>query len=149
MPESPRYFTVSEADALIPTLDAAMARLDALRERIRASNDRLHVLDLLWGERIAERDNPDHAEALTHQQAIPTLIHQIELTIQREMLDHGVRFPPGGLENGLADFPTRWQGREVFLCWQRGEPTIQAWHEVDAGFAGRQLLTPRQRDGMG
>ena len=44
-------------------------------------------------------------------------------------------------EKGLIDFPAIHEGREVYLCWQRGEELIQAWHEVDEGFAGRQDIT--------
>jgi hypothetical protein len=44
------------------------------------------------------------------------------------------------LESGLIDFPTIWEGREVFLCWKLGEPEVEFWHEIDAGFAGRQPL---------
>jgi hypothetical protein len=28
----------------------------------------------------------------------------------------------------------------VYLCWQHGEPRVAHWHEIDAGFAGRQPL---------
>ena len=31
-------------------------------------------------------------------------------------------------------------GREVLLCWRHGEEEIGFWHEVDAGFQGRQSL---------
>ena len=42
---------------------------------------------------------------------------------------------------GLIDFPTMRGGHLVLLCWKLGEPeTIEFWHEVDAGFAGRQPL---------
>jgi len=41
-------------------------------------------------------------------------------------------------ERGLIDFPSVHEGREICLCWHRGESTVQAWHEVDAGYAGRQ-----------
>jgi hypothetical protein len=34
-------------------------------------------------------------------------------------------------------------GREVFLCWRLGEPEIQYWHDLEAGFAGRKLLPSR------
>ena len=41
---------------------------------------------------------------------------------------------------GLIDFPTRHDGREVCLCWKLGEEKIESWHELDAGFAGRQSV---------
>jgi hypothetical protein len=46
-------------------------------------------------------------------------------------------------EVGLIDFPASLAGRPVYLCWRLGEPSVQYWHELDAGFAGRQPLQPR------
>jgi hypothetical protein len=45
-----------------------------------------------------------------------------------------------GFELGLVDFPAEHEGRVVCLCWQRGEAEVTHWHELDAGYAGRQLL---------
>ena len=45
------------------------------------------------------------------------------------------------METGLIDFPAERDGRVVYLCWQRGEPHVEHWHEVDGGFAGRQALS--------
>jgi hypothetical protein len=44
------------------------------------------------------------------------------------------------LDRGLVDFPAVRDGREVYLCWVEGEPDIEFWHDLDAGFAGRQPL---------
>jgi hypothetical protein len=41
---------------------------------------------------------------------------------------------------GLVDFPCRQDNREVYLCWKLGEDKLDWWHEIDAGFAGRQPL---------
>jgi hypothetical protein len=41
---------------------------------------------------------------------------------------------------GLLDFSAIKDGREVYLCWMYGEGDIAFWHEVDAGFAGRQSI---------
>jgi hypothetical protein len=41
---------------------------------------------------------------------------------------------------GLLDFPALKGGRLVYLCWQYGEGEIRFWHEVEAGFAGRQPI---------
>ena len=41
---------------------------------------------------------------------------------------------------GLVDFPSQREGREVYLCWIRGEERIDFWHETNRGFAHRQPL---------
>lgn len=42
---------------------------------------------------------------------------------------------------GLIDFPSWREGHVVLLCWQLGEgDEIEWWHEVEAGFSGRQPL---------
>ncbi len=46
------------------------------------------------------------------------------------------------LDRGLIDFPAFVGGREVFLCWERGEDDIEYWHDLEAGYAGRERLTP-------
>ena len=38
------------------------------------------------------------------------------------------------------DFPALREGREVYLCWRLGEEEVAFWHELDAGFSGRQPL---------
>ena len=40
--------------------------------------------------------------------------------------------------DGLCDFYSIMDGREVFLCWRLGEPEVRYWHDLDAGFAGRR-----------
>lgn len=44
------------------------------------------------------------------------------------------------LDRGLIDFPGFVGGREVFLCWEKGEEDIEFWHELDTGYAGREPL---------
>jgi hypothetical protein len=44
------------------------------------------------------------------------------------------------IRTGLIDFPALVNGRQVWLCWQLGEGDIAWWHELDAGFSGRERL---------
>jgi hypothetical protein len=44
------------------------------------------------------------------------------------------------LDMGLIDFPCRVGGREFYLCWKLGESSIQFWHNMDEGFAGRKPI---------
>jgi len=41
---------------------------------------------------------------------------------------------------GLVDFPATIDGRDVYYCWRLGEDVVSHWHELDAGFQGRQLI---------
>jgi len=44
------------------------------------------------------------------------------------------------LDRGLVDFPALRDDREVYLCWVEGEDEIGYWHDLEAGFAGREPL---------
>ena len=53
--------------------------------------------------------------------------------------DQGIEIK--SIDHGLIDFPSLRGGRVVYLCWRLGEgAAIRYWHEIDAGFAGRQKL---------
>jgi hypothetical protein len=43
-------------------------------------------------------------------------------------------------DTGLVDFPGELGGKPVYFCWMKGEPAVGHWHEVEAGFGGRQQL---------
>lgn len=44
------------------------------------------------------------------------------------------------IDRGLVDFPSVIDGRDVLLCWELGEDSVDYWHEPDAGFGGREPL---------
>ncbi len=44
------------------------------------------------------------------------------------------------LDRGLVDFPAIIGGKEVLLCWEQDEEDIEFWHDLDAGYAGRERL---------
>jgi len=144
-----RVFTVGEANALLPHLREVLSRIRERRQVVEVETDKLKVLDVIWGRKLAEPENPDHKEYRRHRRAIGGAVAEIERLIREEILELGIRFPQGGLEHGLLDFPTRLDGRWVFLCWQDGELEIEAWHELEGGFAGRRPLTPELARRMG
>ena len=47
---------------------------------------------------------------------------------------------PRAVPRAWSIFPSMMDGRVVFLCWKLGEPEVLHWHELDAGFRGRQSL---------
>ncbi len=44
------------------------------------------------------------------------------------------------MDRGLIDFPAYIGGKEVFLCWEKGEEDIEFWHDLTTGYAGRERL---------
>ncbi len=144
-----RVFTVGEANALLPHLREVLSQIQALREVVGDRTDKLKILDVLWGRKVADPDNPDHSDFQRHRRVIGGAVEEIERLIREEILALGVRFPQGGLEHGLLDFPSRLDGRWVYLCWQINEAQVLAWHELEGGFAGRQDLTPEVARRMG
>lgn len=144
-----KAFTVSEANALIPAMEGAFEEIRERRARLEELDERLQLLDILWGERLYQPMNPDFREFARCRAEIRRTVREIESLVQNEILARGVRFPPGGLERGLLDFPTTLDGRWVYMCWQSGEERLRSWHEVDGGFAGRQPLTRELERRMG
>lgn len=86
---------------------------------------------------IATTPEAPDAEALRLQREVQRAAADVEAFMQ-ELAELGVECK--SLETGLFDFPSERDGRPVYLCWQRGERTVAHWHEIDAGFAGRQPL---------
>lgn len=144
-----KAFTVHEANALIPVMEGVFDGIRVRRERLEQLDERLQMLDALWGERLYRPENPDFREFARCRSCIRQTVKEVEGLIQEEILARGVRFPPGGLEHGMLDFPTLLDGRWVYLCWQSGEAKLQCWHEVDGGFAGRRALTQHEANRMG
>lgn len=130
-----RLFTVEEANAMLPLVRAIVTDLAQLSRDVVDRRERLAHLR-------ASRDARAH-DFYTDEVA------EIEAELERdtqqlydyveELRQLGVE-PKNGPE-GLVDFPSRMDGRIVYLCWRLGEPEVLYWHDLDAGFAGRQSLT--------
>ena len=97
-------------------------------------------------ERRKPNDSDPYVEERLHSEAQL----EAEETKLREYVEELDRL---GVElkgtDGLCDFPSIQDGREVYLCWRLGEPEVLYWHDRQAGFPGRQRLkpTPRKRPG--
>jgi len=122
-----KYFTVDEANALLPRLTTLLHEMIAARERIISDRPNWEpVMDKAHTNGGGER-----AKKLYHD--------SIEIqALLAELNEWGVFIKD--LDSGLVDFPHLRDGREVFLCWRLDEPRVAYWHDVDTGFAGRQPL---------
>ena len=144
-----KVFTVDEANALIPAMREVFRGIEVFKAMIREKGRKMEVLNLLWEDAVAEPSNPDYQDYVTHKRSIENDVSEVERLIQEEIIRRGIRFPVGGIESGLVDFPTVYEGRWVYLCWQNGEDELLWWHETNSGFPGRQPITDEQRETMG
>jgi len=123
----PRYFTLEEANSALETIRPMMEEIQKIRQIILATQPET------WSaiERSAGNGgNPAMSKLVKSFDMLDDLLHHIQRT--------GVQVKD--INTGLLDFPALHDGHEVYLCWQIGERRIEYWHEVDAGFAGRQPI---------
>ena len=131
----PRYFTLAEAQAVLPSVEERVRRAVALKaalaeaatelqnesERVRLSGgalvDRRKLL-----EAISRRDT-----SAAHLREVLSAIQEYGCTVK-------------DLDMGLLDFPTLLRGEEVCLCWKLGEPEIRFWHGTQEGYRGRKPI---------
>ncbi len=144
-----KRFTVAEANETLPQIESIFGRLETKKTAIEHHVQKIHILDALWGKAVNQPNNPDHDDFQQHRRRIGYLKEDILKIIEDDLLALGVRFPQGGLEHGLIDFPTTFEGRWVLLCWKRGESKVGYWHEVDGGYAGRREILDEHAITMG
>jgi hypothetical protein len=133
----PRIFTAREANALIPRLVKMFEGLDALKARLRQIKGKMDVLEMIWGDELQAETNPDHREHLHYLEEIETSKKDYETAVQKfGEIDAVVK----SLDQGLVDFYGVIDSRLIFLCWKRGESSIEFFHHLEEGFAGRQPI---------
>ncbi len=128
----PRIYTVKEADATLPLVKGIVADLLTTHRRW---TERIARYELLTGPLKAEEGEPLELVALRDSAARDA--ERISACLS-ELEELGAVFK--GFDPGLVDFYALKDDRLVYLCWQPGEDHITHWHEVDAGFAGRQPI---------
>jgi hypothetical protein len=130
-------FTVDQVDELLPVLEKKLQSLDSLRERTKVAKIRLNALELIWGEQVQRRENPDHSEYLHYLEELKKL----EEEFQKEMASFTeMGATVKGIDPALLDFYGVRDGHLVYLCWRRGEERCAFWHHIDTGFDGRQPI---------
>lgn len=129
-----RLFTVEEANAMLPLVRAIVTDLSQLSKDVVERRERLGNLNANREKRAADFYSDELAEIEAElERDTQQLYGYVE-----ELRQLGVE-PKNGPE-GLVDFPALMDDRVVYLCWRLGEPEVMHWHELDAGFAGRQSL---------
>ena len=130
-----RLFTIEQANAMLPLVRAITTDLSQLAIEVMERRQRVAMLtagrDLKAGDPYAEELAQTEAELERDVVRLQEFVAEL----------HALGVEAKGAMEGLVDFPSQMDGRIVYLCWRLGEPEVLHWHELEAGFAGRQPLT--------
>lgn len=128
----PKYFTLSQANKTLPLVRRIVADIGAAYPTWR---DLVHKYELIAAQ--ARPDWGESEEQIRLRNEIEGVARKINGYMQ-ELDEIGCLFK--GFDEGLVDFYGKLQGRDIFWCWKQGEDEIRHWHELDAGYAGRQPI---------
>jgi hypothetical protein len=129
-----RLFTPAEANSALPEVREAAERLVALRSRMRVlDRQQRELVTAIGGNGGGYTANDLNAA----QDELRSLAEAAEACIER-LRDIGVLVKDPDI--GLLDFPADRGGETVLLCWQVGEASVEFWHSLADGFAGRKPI---------
>jgi hypothetical protein len=123
----PKLFTVEEANALLPRLRELLGELALHRDAVREKAPHLEPILQAASANGGGRNGSEYGVEA----------YKLYLAVAR-IRELGVLLKD--LDMGLLDFPHERDGRVVFLCWHPPEERVEYWHEIEAGYAGRQPL---------
>lgn len=122
-----KYFTVAEAEALLPDIIEILAA---------AQETKTHIENKVNDWRKVHANISEAEEAVLRGQ-VDYLASNLETQLGKISELGAV---PKDLDLGLVDFPARIDGREGYLCWKMGEKKISFWHTLTDGYTGRKLI---------
>jgi len=124
---SKKLFTLQEANTFVPQLIDLVPKIQKLS--ISLSND---FPDIKNAREKAKWNGGSEQEVgyLAAVLKYNNFMHKIE----------EIGCEVKGIREGLVDFPSIREGKEVYLCWRMPEKEILFWHDLNTGFAGRKPL---------
>ena len=125
-----KLFTVSEANELLPIVRPKLEKIKAHYEKIAVYRESATAAAIAANDSGGGgmQGGTRYVQSLYEIGKITTELHELGI----ELKDY---------TRGLIDFPSMRENRIVLLCWQLGEgDKIEFWHDIEAGFAGRQPL---------
>ena len=121
-----KHYTRDEARRLLPQIREWLQQLARLRGQLQECDQRISGLMKAGGDAGGEPVD----------QWVKALGETRDLLLEFERREIMLK----DLDRGLVDFPAIIGGREVFLCWERDEDDVEFWHDLNAGYAGRERL---------
>ena len=123
-----KTFTLEEANSLLPTVRKKLERIQKLYATLGEYRESAKLAAIASEFGGGMEEGPAYVRALYEVGKLTTDLHELGVQLK-------------DYSRGLIDFPSVRDDRVVLLCWQIGEgDEIEWWHEIEAGFDGRQRL---------
>jgi len=130
-----RYFTLAEAEELLPAIERYIRQAQSMREDFERADSVVRKFNRNVAMSGGSFVNLNRAHALRDQRE--SSLKRLQGIIE-SLTDSGCQLKD--LDKGLIDFPTLYQGEEVLLCWKLGESGIRYWHGLEEGYQGRKEI---------
>ena len=130
-----RFFTLQQAEEVLPGVEAAIREAISLKTEYEQAEAEWHG----FSQRVAVMGGVrmDRAQAMEQKHRREAAASALKQAIEN-IQEFGCLVKD--LDIGLVDFPTLFQGEEVYLCWKLGEAGIRFWHGIHEGFRGRKPI---------
>lgn len=132
-----KSFTVEEANQTLPYVRAIVSDIVTHFREVHERKERLLQIRPSSGPAPRDADNVYSEEVAQIEEELEKDVAKLQDYVN-ELQQLGVELKD--FMRGLVDFPAVIEGRDVYLCWQLGEPEVGFWHELDSGFQGRHSL---------
>lgn len=121
-----RHYTRDQANELLPQVEALVQRLREAKDGLTDAEAHEALSEAASGNGGGEHGVRVGESFLEVRRLLETL-NEAGIVVR-------------DLDRGLIDFPSLLDGREVYLCWELGEGSVDYWHELDGGYGGREPL---------
>ena len=143
-----RYFTLDEAQALLPQVRGFLGRALQLHAHLRRTvaelGDEGH--EISWSMLRGDEAPDDLPRAAEHELARARMLYATLRESVTAVEDLGAEVK--GVIEGLVDFRSWRDGcEEVCLCWKLGEAEIGHYHGIHDGFAERRPIAGQRFTG--
>ena len=123
-----RYFSLNEAQNIVPEISVKVRRLINVSKAIKLINN----IEINYEDELQFISNEVNSRKHTHK------LYYEFYELFEDLLNYGAIVKD--LNFGLVDIYSLHQGREICLCWQLGENEIKYWHECDSGYDERKPI---------
>ena len=127
-----RTFTPAEANSALSEVRPLAERMVAVRARLQElQGEQREVVQIIAGNgsgyAVSEARSDEFAAAAAELESCLEALTTLGVQVK-------------DLDTGLLDFPAVREGEDVLLCWRVGEDSVEWWHDLEEGYAGRRPI---------